>query len=269
MSTLRAQVRWDKLRVQLRQYPQFLREQEEQLVRLSLTRLISSGGQTKGLVQITPPGAPGVGAAAAKKAGEGAVVRDVKRVYVHASTVFAELEKVDPAKAAAYWSAVKKGQLEQAKRVLYGAAIPAHLKVTPQPWDGGAAHKAKRKKSGRVYPQKPSVVLDQVTPLNQYIKEKKKNVGWMASSLVVAGSMLGVIKSVPKFISRHRGKWASIVPVGDNGLRMRITLTADGHPGVQKMWIDAAVLRGNAMMREAPRVLSIAARKAGLIPSGK
>lgn len=264
-----------KLLNQLRAYPRFLAEQGDQIVRNESRLLVSSSGKIPGLVQVTPPHGGKSGKArgsAARKLGEAAVARDVRRVYATPGRIFLELKKItggDYAAARAFYAAAKKKKWDEANAILSRfPALPAFMRNGLQAFDDGAEHQRRRNPStGRVGSKVPSMFIADPKWVTKYIKERQKNVGLLASSLpAAAGAKLGKISGVPAWIARHSGRWGICeVITNATGTRLRLGLTREAGDNLQGRFNEVLHYRLKALERQTPYLLRYAAKQAGLL----
>jgi hypothetical protein len=170
------------------------------------------------------------GSLTARNLGRAAVRRDLRRVYASPSGAFEQLRgrgavSGDGEKMArAFYRALKRGDLAEAKQILIRAGVPSgQLDIIP--WDDGARHKRLRNKRGRVNrSNKPQVVSD-AKKLKAYFKHEEDQVGFTKACWINAARQLGNVRGmgqVRQWIKKH----TSAPGRGVNGTRV------EDHPRV-------------------------------------
>jgi hypothetical protein len=151
-------------------------------------------------------GEPDGGSIEAKRLGESAVLRDIRRVYIDARQIVNSLKqmhagKTGEAMARAFTKASKAGDVAQAQQIIRRTSKFSGLEVML--FDDGKKHEA-AKRNGRVPKgNKPDVVLDPKN-LQSYINKKRKLVGWTKAAWINAGRHVsGKTGRVGKWITRH------------------------------------------------------------------
>ena len=156
---------------------------------------------TLGIRNSTPDGL----SLAAKKAGVGAVKRDLRNTYVSPSAVFQTLKtkfpgKVGQSMARGFSRAMRNGDFAKAKAICARANIPAqHLDM--RPWDGGAFHRSIRKK-GRVHKSQRPILIDDAKALKAYRARKLGHVGYAKSGWATAAAQIAPLKGIPAWIHK-------------------------------------------------------------------
>lgn len=195
----------------IRQFPGSSNVTMDQFLDEQTRLLVSSSGKVPGLVQVTPPHGNGATGSDAKKQGEGAVMRDIYRVYATPGRVYELMRSYAGEPEAARWWKLWKTEPAKAIRYLQLSA-PSAIQQLARGWDGGSAHKAARGRNGRVNGVRPRViVLNEVGRLRRYVNKKKRNVGLLASSIPAAvGTRYGSLKGVPGWVKRHSSSWGYV-----------------------------------------------------------
>lgn len=258
-----------KLLQQLRQYPGFVNDQMNALVRKHARALISSSGKNKGLVQIIPPASMDrdVFGSAAKKQGEAKVQTDIWKVYGTPGDVYKLLKAKNPAIAAGYWQAVKRKDWTAANGLARRFGVPVLVDFTT---DDGTEHKKRRGRDGRVRGKAKTMYVTDARYVRAYIRMKQRNVGLLAAALVNNyDGRFGSLAAVPAWISRHAGSWGTAAIDTYNpgsGMRVRISLNGGTLNSEMQRWFNTAQrFRLQVMEREAPIALLAAAKSAGLL----
>lgn len=264
---------------QLHAYPRFVEEQATALVRKNTRVLISSSGKIPGLVQVTPPhGGKGgkVRGSAARKQGETAVARDIRRVYATPGRIFAELKKHhtagDYAAARAFYAFAMKKQWAEANAILSRLnSLPNWARQGLRAFDDGAEHVRRRNpNTGKVGSKTPSFLVANPKWVTAYIRAKQKNVGMLAAAVPAAYTgQYGPLRGVPGWVSRHQKSWAG-ARLGERRLRHGMLVVINVSAGALNSELQVRFLavngyRSKAMQREAPYALRAAAKAAGLL----
>ena len=226
--------------------------------------LISAPGNTKGLVQGTPPfmlSVSGDKQREAKKRGELAVARDIRRVYGGPDDLYERIKQRDPRKAAQFWRLYNDGKLVAANDIAQ-RVTGYRLQV----FDDGARHKARRNDRGRVQSTRQDVFVFDNRWINGYIKESQGKVGTLASSLVAPGeSKLGPITAVPAWVRRHSAPWGRVTEHFDRKpvfIEMQMSPPYAGLD-LQRLFNSIAVYRLRAFNAELPYKLRAAEKELG------
>lgn len=226
--------------------------------------LISAPGNTKGLVQGTPPfmlSVSGDSQREAKKRGENAVARDVRRVYGGPSDLYARIEQRSPAKAAQFWRLFKERNFVAANDI--AEAMTGHRL---QVFDDGARHKARRNNRGRVQSTRQDLFVFDHRWVSRYIKDRQGNVGSLASALVRPGeSKLGSITAVPSWVRRHSAPWGRVTEHSDQSpiyVEMEMSPPYGGLE-LQRLFDYIVTFRVRAFQREIPFKLRAAEKELG------
>lgn len=226
--------------------------------------LISSSGTTPGIVQITPPHSQGKRGAAAKKAGETAVSRDINRVYGAPGQLYDQIRRASPGAAVRYWEAVKKKDWQTANDIAHSVGAPRL-----QEFDDGAAHKARRNnRTGRTTGRYFSIYIAQQSGgdpnktgpwVRKYISAKQRLVGLLAAALIPsAEARLGRLSGVPAWVRRHAGSAAGDAQTNfyehANGISVTASVDSPRLPAdMQRRMNRATQYRMNAMESDLPR----------------
>lgn len=258
-----------KLLQQLRDYPRFVNDQMNVLVRKHARSLISSSGNNKGLVQVIPPASMdrSVFGTAAKKQGEAKVQADIWKVYGTPGDVYKLLKAKNAPVAAGYWQAVKRRDWAAANGIARRMGVPVLVDFGN---DDGAEHKKRRGNDGTVKGKAKTMYVTGGRYVRAYIKLKQRNVGLLAAALVNNyDGRFGPLAGVPAWISRHTGSWGSAQIESYNpgsGMRVRISLNGGTLNSELQRWFNTAQrFRLQVMEREAPFALRAAAKTAGLL----
>jgi hypothetical protein len=192
------------------------------------------------LIKYTPPFDRGdfTSYQQAKKAGEGALERDIRKVYWTPSRLFSEIEatvgKVQSLEelaiyeeltgkrrkkpkqilrgyrigneATILYSLIKEGKFSRAEELLKGQSTK-YRNVRIGLFDGGKAHKQSRNRRGRVFRHVPALIVADTKQLDAYIKAKKQMVGFTRGGwLSGAAKAEALPRKTPVWIKRWQGK---------------------------------------------------------------
>jgi hypothetical protein len=165
---------------------------------------------------------------AAKKSGEGAVARDILKVYEFPGHAHKDIRPVRAQKA--FWKAFKDGDFETAERLLDD--FGSNLRGVPlSRFDGGAAHRAARDNRGKVRRNKPVMIVTNQKALLRYIEQTKREVGTGKGGFAdIVRAADGRIRGLREqggitanWITRHgRGMGVAIPGGSDDNPSMRI-----------------------------------------------
>jgi hypothetical protein len=172
-------------------------------------------GFVREIIKITPPAMGGAGAKKNQGRGEGAVMRDVAKVYLSAGRAYKEIrESLGDATAKVFWAAYKENNTQAAEAILrrVGGKFAA---VKMGAFDGGAAHARLRNSRGRISKERPEQLPTSGTGYEDYMNRRVKNVGILASGWIAAARLVG--ERVPKYASRHPGNGSARVNARKSG----------------------------------------------------
>jgi hypothetical protein len=219
--------------------------------------LVSSSGSVPGLVQVTPPMSSQAKGTAAKKVGEKAVSRDIAQVYVNAGEAWAVLKSLgQDGAAAAFWKAYKARHFTRCNQIIdLIPGVAAHFRL--RPFDGGAAHEARRGSNGRVNGRTPSLTVHDPATLKRYVRRKQKNVGLLASALPTAvGSRYGPLKGIPAWVKRHSASWGYVRDKRESkGRTITLGISKKGVRDMQRRFTYVLNYRMKALKRQLPHLV--------------
>lgn len=139
----------------------------------------------------------------AKKAGEGAVMRDIGRVYKPASQVFEEVKEESAAQARGFYAAVKSGNYSMAEDILKRTGIKDRNTTVGE--FEPSVHGKWRNRRGTVNRHRAALIVPKAKDIKNYAKEVARRVGIAKSGWIAAGLQLGRLSRVPAWIKRHTG----------------------------------------------------------------
>jgi len=138
--------------------------------------------------------------------GESATAGDIHRCYATPGDVFAAFP--DKRFAGAFWAAIKKGNFGAAQKIMQ-RYCPQFSSKEIKPFDGGAAHKGARNNRGRVSKkQDPIFVVKTTRDLNAYVQDEVDHVGEGKAGWAGCAKILGGMRGIPQWVTRHAGKLA-------------------------------------------------------------
>jgi hypothetical protein len=159
--------------------------------------------------------------ASGKALGEGAVHRDIRKVYKLSSDIFQDVARTSVNAARGFVKLIKDRKLDEAKKILTRINLPHSLSLAfVQEFDGGQSHREalapipRRPRIRRA--QNPLSIVPNAAPLKNYIKEVQKRVGiaksgWAACAIALGGTRGrsgaegNEQQSVPAWVKRHAG----------------------------------------------------------------
>jgi len=244
---------------------------------------VSTGGTTPGMVQVTPPAHQGVIGNEARYRGEDKAEADIRRVYLNPAKAFDDIKASSGLAAAkAFWVAfmgkqttTKKGKvrrsrpaLDEVQRLLRKASS-RYRNITVGPFDGGAAHRAARRKSDGTVPKKtlPRYLATTQRALGTYIKGRRKNVGLYGSSLAGIAGDLGIMNRLPAWMRRHGNPFGGSVRKLKSKQSFHVVMRIRPPFAGKDMSRRANYVvkyRIKSMMRRMPYVINQALKKAKL-----
>lgn len=143
----------------------------------------------------------------AKKAGEGALIRDIGKVYWPINKLIGKLKefgKLNEAKGIR--RLVTQGEYIKAEEILKRSGIKER-NVRIGMFDGGKAHKESRNRIGRVSRQVPALIVVDQREVASYIKQQKALVGYSRGGwLSAASGAQSLPRGLPAWIKRWQGR---------------------------------------------------------------
>lgn len=143
----------------------------------------------------------------AKKAGEGAVMRDIGKVYWSINKLFGHLKDNGHLKEArAIRRLTAQGDYIKAEEILRKTSIKER-NVAIGIFDDGKAHKANRNRIGRVSRHVPALIVADHKRIAEYAKSKKANVGFTRGGWLSGATQAGAMpRKIPAWIKRWAAK---------------------------------------------------------------
>jgi hypothetical protein len=140
---------------------------------------------------------------AAKKTGEGAVMRDIGSVYSSASKIFKQLKAQSIDQAKGFYAAVKNGDYALAEDILKRSGLRDRNAEVGE-FDS-SHHRQSRNKRGRVSRNRAALITPSGKEIRAYQAEVAKRVGFAKGAWIAAGQQLGRLSRVPAWMRRHAG----------------------------------------------------------------
>jgi len=146
---------------------------------------------------------------AARKTGEGAVMRDVGKVFMGASAAYKEIQVADKKLASAWYKAVKAGEFAKAEKMIEKSTLPfRNARLSKEVLK--AVHKKYRGQDGTVNRQSPAMIISDPKALKEYAKKASQKVGfgkagWITAASSIGGASMGRLGKIPAWVTRHKG----------------------------------------------------------------
>lgn len=198
--------------------------------------------------QWTPPAGPDLKGTPAKKAGEAAVQRDIRRLFPTASAAYASLPQPQ---AAQFWALLKRGQLDRATALLRTHTTDARLRNAPlsrRP-DPTLHHRARRR--GIVPRSTPAQqIITDPRPLSTYIRQQQRRVGLLASGWLAAARYFKI--KLPAWVERHSTHGSIAPSLLPARTLYRITNNAPHNGDLPRKATRLAEIKMNQLRRRLP-----------------
>lgn len=137
---------------------------------------------------------------ASRKQGEAAVMRDIGKVYRPANKVFDELKGQSEDQAKGFYKAVKNGDYALAQDILRRSGIKdrnAEVGEFDEQW-----HRKSKNRRGTVSRHRAALVTPDNKETKAYTKEVQRRVGYAKSGWIAAGSQIGKLSRIPKWLRK-------------------------------------------------------------------
>lgn len=227
-------------------------------------RSILTNSQRTGVIDLTPPtvGQASVGSVSdQRKAGEAAVAKDIRSVFMTVKEAVKKAKEDDKRGGRVFSKLLRERKIEDAMNILrFGGGqrdvqVKAHnrkggvivtgynqKRITPrfkslsrvtaiQGDPDPALHRRLRNNRGRVNQARPSMIVTDPSSLANYIRKKQAMVGYHKSGWKASASAVGV--GVPAFVSRHSGPGRVIDNLAQTGPRFGVTFINET-PGIAR-----------------------------------
>ena len=161
------------------------------------------------LIHVTQPYGKGT---EAKKTGENAVKRDIKRVYITAADLYDKVNFQSEQQAKYFYALMQKStkkNLAKAKAILRSLSVS----IDPIEFDGGDYHKSKRDRKGHVNKSTKPKLIDKKSSIKKYTREVVKRVGTAKGGFAAAALDLsrmkgnnGNVRGIPAWAKKQAQK---------------------------------------------------------------
>jgi hypothetical protein len=209
---------------------------------------------------------------AAKKQGEGAVMRDIGKVFMTASQAYRQIQELDKKLAAGWYKAVKAGDFAKAEKMIEKSTLPfrnAEISATLDP----QLHQSNRQGRGRVYRQRPAAILSDPKELKDYAKKVAQRVGfgkagWASAASNIGNATMGRLGRIPAWVTRHKGAAPGAAQDRSKGTDPSVMLTnqvryASDLRGMAASQAASQKIMAEKMIAYVEYVIAGEARKAG------
>lgn len=257
-------------------------KQDVSVILRQQAKSIITNSQRTGIVDLTPPTA-GKSAAGSvseqRKAGETAVARDIRKVFMTAREAVQKAKQDNPRAGRVLSRLLRERKIDDAMNLLRFGGGPAVVAIKPHHRRGGvivtgytqkrvsptfkslarisdirgdpdpAQHRNSRDSRGRVNRTQPAMIVTDPASLTAYIKSKQAMVGYHKSGWKASASAVGA--SVAAFISRLSGPGRVINNLSQAGPKFGITFINE----------TVGIARHNLSLSIAARALNFAAAR--------
>lgn len=211
----------------------------------------------------TPPAGPDARGTKAKKLGEAAVTRDIRRIYATAAYAFDTIK--DPVQADYFWFLILAKQFGEAQSVLQAHSYNVRMRYAPLATRPDLGLHSRNRKRGRV-PRSTHAqqIVTNAGALNSYIRQRRKNVGLLMAGWLSAARYFKI--KLPAWVERHGGSGStgrvtpSILPWRT---QYRITNNAShgGANDLPRKSVSLAEIKMNQLRRRLPFVIKSEIKK--------
>ena len=142
----------------------------------------------------------------ARQRGERATARDIARVYVPVTKIFATIAATNQDAARGFIQAVQTGNVTHAREILHAFKLTDLERVNIGPFDPSIHEQLRRSnRRGRISPRlKPRLIVTDPTALSKYSKAMVKRVGFGKSAWASCADRFGGSRGIPQWAKRHR-----------------------------------------------------------------
>jgi hypothetical protein len=139
----------------------------------------------------------------ARKAGEGAVESDIRKVFATPAEVFEQMKRRDGEPMSREWYGLMEGRkYKAAERVLRTSKTPWRNTKVGGTLDRGV-HQSSRGRGGRVRRHRPDRVVNPERR-NAYIKREIRKVGYVKGPFARIVQAMGGKRGLPRWVTRHK-----------------------------------------------------------------
>ncbi len=150
----------------------------------------------------------------AEALGKVATTRDIYRVYATPGKAYDDIS--DDGAKAGFWKAVKTSAWDRAAKILNreGSRLRG---ILIDNFDGGDQHRRLRNNQGRISSsQKPVMVVKDAQKLKSYLATEMGKVGQGKGGWATCARILGGVRGIPRWISKHNSPGQAIENYGAN-----------------------------------------------------
>lgn len=244
-------------------------------LRAALAKLDKVGGASRKLVrhevqvtakaftreivtQWTPPAGPGLRGTAAKKAGEAAVRRDIRRVIATAGYAYSTIK--DPVQADYFWLLILSGHHAEAQEVLRAHSHNVRLRYAPIATRPDTALHQRNRKRGKVPASTHAQqIVTNAGALNSYIRAQQRKVGLLASGWLAAARYFKI--KLPAWVERHQTSGSIRPSLLPWRTAYRITNDAPHSADLPRKATRLAEIKMNQLRRRLPFAIRAEIRK--------
>lgn len=195
------------------------------------------------------------GTDAGRQQGEGKVKSDLLKVYAPMGAVYKKIAEQSRLMAAGFWALVKANKTAAVRQMIARVNLPELNQADVGPMDGGAKHKealARIPTRPRIRRgQRVQLIPLQTEKFNAYLKAVQKRVGMAKGGWAACAKILGGMRGIPQWVTRHAGKTAA-GSVIDQTASASPSITMTNHIP----WVDKCLNEG-----QMQRALDIQAQK--------
>ncbi|MCM8526668.1 MAG: hypothetical protein NE327_09145 [Lentisphaeraceae bacterium] len=203
------------------------------------------------LIHVTQPWGRGT---KAKKVGEGAVAKDIRKVYLNEFDLYEMIKKESEESAKAFYYYLKKGDMRRAGQ------IASKVNIQLNSFDYGRKHKQKRSRNtGKVTSTLKNTFAENKDIID-YTNNIKKNVGFAKAGWAHAAKALGGHSKIPAWVKRHNGNLGTVRITKRGGIDEVLLINNVKYIGklVDKYHVLKAMnSRGRAIQRLVQKVIEI------------
>lgn len=152
------------------------------------------------LVIVTQPWGKGK---KAQKIGQGAVGRDINKVYMNEAELYGLIKQHSIEQAKAFYYHIKHGDFDKADK------IARTVNVNVGTFDGGRKHRSSRNSSGGISPG-AGKVFGLKKDVDKYANEIKKRVGFAKSGWADCAKELGGTRGIPAWVNKQKGDMGKV-----------------------------------------------------------
>jgi hypothetical protein len=175
--------------------------------------------------------------------GEGKTKSDILKVYATPGQVYNEIEKQSLASAKAFWGMMQNKRFQTAKTFLSRLGLERFAQAEIGIMDDGQAHKSAK----AAIPIRPRIKRSQKTVrivananrLNTFLAKIAKRVGMAKSGWAACAKILGGMRGIPQWVTRHANKLGKGFVMDFSGQKNPYLILVNEIP-----WVDKCLNQG-------------------------